>query len=382
MRWYRLKIGKKGKQFSMEAQKSLPPRKENPTPLNIHLNITVNADLNAQVGSVLKIYNVDQNTFVNLRKMVGEPIHLEAGFDEGSPMCRELGYTPVIDKTIILGRVQAVIGNFQSNDPWVAISCGPYATSENQKTSITDLYKEVGSSPAQTGVVNTQIDSMSTSSLKDVLSKAFMTFLDTSWKILSSTTVANLTLTGNSQNLFTSINTLAQLISFAKNKWNIRTCLDYTNNTCILYNAGDSSLLGGDFNSYADMAGASKTPPKILKPTEFLEQPQALGLYSVSAVVILRPDLHLGDLVLLAGVIPQMNSFSGMDSFISKGVNDNLKLFSPGLYMIKGIQHNGEFYGTSPTSWSTQLELVLVTPEITSKAALNLGAQPQKSKGI
>lgn len=390
MRWYRLRIGKdvtvdtlkNGKrqmQFQMEAQKSLPPRNANPTPLNIQFNVTAMADLNAQVGSVVKIYNVDQNSFAKLREYTGYPIHLEAGFDSGSPMVQQLGYPIVMDKTIILGRIQSVIANFQANDPWIALSCGPYGVDNEQLNDISTLYNEIGGKKTQTEVVKTQIPPQSTK-LGEVFQKAFEWFLGEAWSVTTSFGLAKATLTGNSQALFTGIRTLVQLVSYARTRFNIGAAFDSTNHHCMLYRCGN---LNGDYGDYEEMASlGAGMGINLIKTTEFLEQPEAIGINEITATIALRADLHLGSLVTLVGMVPQMGSFAGMDSFISKGVCDNIKLFNPGIYMVIGINHNGDFYGTSPTSWSTQLRMVYVNGKVAAEAAKNKAAKTEKSKGV
>lgn len=388
MRWYRLRIGPtfnmggsldSSLQFQMEAQKSTPPTRSNPTPLNIQFNVTAKADLSAQVGSVVKIYNVDQNTFAHLREYAGQPIHLEAGFDDGSPMVKQLNYTIVKDKTIILGRIQSVVANFQTNDPWIALSCGPYGVDNEQLNDISTLYNEINGEKTQTEVVKIQIPPQS-SKLGEVFKKAFEFFLDKTWSVTTSFGLAKATLTGNSQALFTGVRTLAQLVSYARTRFNIGASLDSTNHHCMLYKCGN---LNGDYGDYEEMASlGAGMGINLIKPTEFLEQPEAIGINRINAVIALRADLHLGSLVTLIGMVPQMGSFAGMDSFISKGVCDNIKLFNPGAYMVVGINHNGDFYGTSPTSWSTQLELVYVNGAIVAEAAKNKAAKTEKSKGV
>ena len=391
MRWYRLRIGKdvtidtlkSGKrqmQFQMEAQKSTPPRNDNPTPLNIQFNVTAKADLNAQVGSVVKIYNVDQNSFAKLREYTGMPIHLEAGFDSGSPMVEKLGYTKVMDKTIILGRIQSVIANFQANDPWIALSCGPYGVDNEQLNDISTLYNEIGGEKTQTAPVQIQIEPSPKMSMPEVLLKAFRFFIDKYWDIVISQG-ASMMLSKNSQAIFNGVRTLAQLVSFLRTRLQIGTSFDYTCNKCLLYKCGK---LNGDYGDYAELASLAdkNVGVKTIKPTEFLEQPEAIGVYEITATIALRADLHLGSLVTLVGMVPQMGSFAGMDSFISKGVCDNIKLFNPGIYMVIGINHNGDFYGTSPTSWSTQLRMVYVKGKILAEAAKNKAAKTEKSKGI
>lgn len=389
MRWYRLRIGPMVKidgladssmQFQMEAQKSLPPRKDNPTPLNIQFNVTAMADLSAQVGSVVKIYNVDQNTFVQLKNYAGQPIHLEAGFDEGSPMVKELSYTRVMDKTIILGRIQSVVANFQANDPWIALSCGPYGVNNEQLNDISTLYDEIGGEKTQTAPVQLQIEPSPKMKIKDVLTKAFSFFLEKYWDITVSQGIS-MTMSKTSQAVFNGIRSLPQLIAFARNKLQIGVSFDYTCNKCLLYKCGN---LNGDYGDYAELAGLADkgVGVKTIKPAEFLEQPEAIGINEITATIALRADLHLGSLVALVGMVPQMGSFSGMDSFISKGVSDNIKLFNPGIYMVIGINHNGEFYGTSPTSWSTQLRLIYVNGKIAAEAVKNKAAKTEKSKGV
>lgn len=388
MRWYRLRIGPMVKiggltdssmQFQMEAQKSKPPTRSNPTPLNIQFNVTAMADLNAQVGSVVKIYNVDQNSFAQLKNYAGQPIHLEAGFDDGSPMVNQLGYPTVKDKTIILGRIQSVIANFQANDPWIALSCGPYGVSNEQLNDISTLYNEINGEKTQTEVVEIQIPPQS-AKLGKVFQKAFEFFLDETWSVTTSFGLANATLTGNSQALFTGVKTLAQLVSYARTRFNIGSAFDSTNNHCMLYKCGN---LNGDYGDYEEMASlGAGLGINLIKPAEFLEQPEAIGVNEITATIALRADLHLGSLVTLVGMVPQMGSFAGMDSFISKGVCDNIKLFNPGVYMVIGINHNGDFYGTSPTSWSTQLRMVYVNGKVAAEAAKNKAAKTEKSKGV
>lgn len=391
MRWYRLRIGKDvtvdtlkhGKrqmQFQMEAQKSLPPRNNNPTPLNIQFNVTAMADLNAQVGSVVKIYNVDQNSFAKLREYTGYPIHLEAGFDSGSPMVQQLGYPTVMDKTIILGRVQSVIANFQANDPWIALSCGPYGVDNEQLNDISTLYNEIGGKKTQTAPVQIQIEPSPKMSMPEVLFKAFSFFLEKYWDLVITPGVA-MTMPKNTQAMFNGIRTLAQLVSFLRTKLQIGTSFDYTCNKCLLYKCGS---LNGDYGEYAELAelAGAGVGVKMIKTTEFLEQPEAIGINEITATIALRADLHLGSLVTLVGMVPQMGSFAGMDSFISKGVCDNIKLFNPGVYMVIGINHNGDFYGTSPTSWSTQLRMVYVDGKVAAEAAKNKAAKTEKSKGV
>lgn len=389
MRWYRLRIGPMVKiggltdssmQFQMEAQKSTPPARSNPTPLNIQFNVTAMADLNAQVGTVVKIYNVDQNSFAQLRNYAGQPIHLEAGFDSGSPMVEKLGYPIVMDKTIILGRVQSVIANFQANDPWIALSCGPYGVGNEQLNDISTLYDELGGEKTQTAPVQLQIEPSPKLSMKEVLIKAFSFFLKEYWDITVSQG-ASMALSKSTQAVFNGIKTLSQLISFARNRLQIGASFDYTNNKCLIYRCG---RLNGDYGDYNELAGLSDKNKgvAIIKTTEFLEQPEAIGINEITATIALRADLHLGSLVTLVGMVPQMGSFAGMDSFISKGVCDNIKLFNPGIYMVIGINHNGDFYGTSPTSWSTQLRMVYVNGKIAAEAAKNKAAKTEKSKGV
>lgn len=367
-------------QFQMEAQKSTPPARSNPTPLNIQFNVTAMADLNAQVGTVVKIYNVDQNSFAQLRNYAGQPIHLEAGFDSGSPMVEKLGYPIVMDKTIILGRVQSVIANFQANDPWIALSCGPYGVGNEQLNDISTLYDELGGEKTQTAPVQLQIEPSPKLSMKEVLIKAFSFFLKEYWDITVSQG-ASMALSKSTQAVFNGIKTLSQLISFARNRLQIGASFDYTNNKCLIYRCG---RLNGDYGDYNELAGLSDKNKgvAIIKTTEFLEQPEAIGINEITATIALRADLHLGSLVTLVGMVPQMGSFAGMDSFISKGVCDNIKLFNPGIYMVIGINHNGDFYGTSPTSWSTQLRMVYVNGKIAAEAAKNKAAKTEKSKGV
>lgn len=389
MRWYRLRIGPMVKiggltdssmQFQMEAQKSTPPTRNNPTPLNIQFNVTAMADLSAQVGSVIKIYNVDQNTFVQLKNYAGQPIHLEAGFDEGSPMVKELSYTRVMDKTIILGRIQSVAANFQANDPWIALSCGPYGVNNEQLNDISTLYDEIGGEKTQTSPVKIQIEPSPKMSMPEILLKAFSFFLEKYWELVITPGVA-MSMSKNTQSVFNGIRTLPQLISFLRTKLQIGTSFDYTCNKCLLYKCGN---LNGDYGEYAELAelAGEGVGVKIIKPAEFLEQPEAIGINEITATIALRADLHLGSLVTLVGMVPQMGSFTGMDSFISKGVSDNIKLFNPGIYMVIGINHNGEFYGTSPTSWSTQLRLIYVNGKIAAEAVKNKAAKTEKSKGV
>lgn len=391
MRWYRLRIGKdvtidtlkSGKrqmQFQMEAQKSTPPTRSNPTPLNIQFNVTAMADLNAQVGSVVKIYNVDQNSFAKLREYTGMPIHLEAGFDSGSPMVKQLNYPTVMDKTIILGRIQSVIANFQANDPWIALSCGPYGVDNEQLNDISTLYDEIGSKKTQTAPVQIQIEPSPKMSMPEVLLKAFSFFLEKYWDLVITPGVA-MTMSKNTQAMFNGIRTLAQLVSFLRTKLQIGTSFDYTCNKCLLYKCSNLNGDYGEYDELAELAGGG-VGVKTIKPTEFLEQPEAIGINEITATIALRADLHLGSLVTLVGMVPQMGSFAGMDSFISKGVCDNIKLFNPGVYMVIGINHNGDFYGTSPTSWSTQLRMIYVKGKIIAEAAKNKAAKTEKSKGV
>lgn len=376
MRWYRLRIGEGldgitdglSGNIELQSQSSSVPRNNNPTPLNIAFNVTVNVGLSAQVGSVVKIYNLSQEFFVYLKNQVGKPIQLEAGFDANSPMIQKLGYPEIPERTIINSNIQSVMGNFETLEPWVAVSVGPYANTEEEQQKLQQRLEKVSKAHEQTSTHKFQIEPQKT--MKDTLHKAVSNFLDDSWHIRFTNTLARMALAPATQGVFTAINTLSQLLSLMRNKLGVGCALDYTNNVCVLYKC-TPGLTNSDLRDYADVANITGGGIKIISPTEFLSQPNAEGFNTLSAMIALRADLHLGDMVILEGTIPTMSSFEGIDTFISKGVNDNLKLFAPGVYMIMGINHNGEFYGTAPDSWSTQLKLVLVDSKMLANSAAN-----------
>lgn len=370
MRWYRLTIynttsswGRTlssigvAEKWQIQSQTATPPIHNNPTPLNIQFNVTANRNLSAQVGSVLKIFNVDQSFFLELKSMVGSTIHLEAGFDLASPMVKKLKYPEIAEKTIIYSKIQAVFANFDSLEPWVAISVGPYANTEEEQKALYTKLEELSKAQAQTQPVKIQMEPQK--NMKDTIIKLLRNFFDNSWTIAFSYTITKLTLAPMSQAIFAGVYSIFQLFALLRNKWGIECVPDYTNNTLLVTTCTTGPAIG-PYVPPGSFAGITKNPIKTISPNEFLSQPNALGFNNISTVIALRADLHLGDLVVLEGTIPTMSSFDGIDSFISKGINDNLKLFAPGTYMIMGINHNGEFYGADTSSWSTQLQLTLV----------------------
>lgn len=347
MRWYNLVVGSGSQKYVFQSSPTLG---FNATPLNISFSIRGVAGLHTQVTNVIKIYNVNPSMFMKLRDLVGKPLLLEAGFDDKSNFIRKLGYSKLANKTLVLSKVQSVFSNFDTSDTWVAISTGAFGDTPKDSTKLEDLYNEIDEKPYQTEGVALQV-SMGEKVAEKIAEVLKFFFKDQGWGLVISAS-AQIIVGEPGQSLQIAIKNIAQLIWYVRERWGLALSFDSTNRECYCYKAVDES----------DIAGLSKrgVTPVTITSGELLSQPQVLGINQRTIVTVLRPDIHIGTMVALVGTIPLVSQFQGIDEFVSQKVMNSTAIFAPGIYMVNAIQHSGNFYGSAPDSWSSQMTLTEV----------------------
>jgi hypothetical protein len=115
--------------------------------------------------------------------------------------------------------------------------------------------------------------------------------------------------------------------------------------------------------------GTVQTPPKAVQFTDLIGQPNWDGINTVTAFVVLRGDIGIGDYITLPNTVFTLAG----NNTVATGTNsyNNLKLGSvfKGAFKCTGVRHVGNSRGLGKTDWCTVLTLVnTITPTSTVNA--------------
>lgn len=340
MRWYRLTIG--NDVFEAGQSNLLSNLSSSSAQLNIQFNISIYDNNASSTLGTINVYNASLEWFLQTQAKKGQQIKLEAGFNESSPLIQRMGYSKNLNSTLLSGEVQNIIGDFSGIQSIVTIYFTAYTQQTNAKTTL-KLAVKAGDKPAE--LVCNYLNS-SQNPLGEAGNLA-ITFTGTS---TASQLVYNSNRTINGNSLAGFLNDLATL-TFKDNAHLYYTI--QSNGTCVIYS--DLSELKGA--SYAITA------------RDFVKMPCMVDFAgTLQAIVKLSPHYKVGDYVSITGVLPELQGAYSNIKMLSPR-QDTTRLFYTGRYIIKSVNHIGEYYNISPDSWTTQLELTpdeATTKQVTS----------------
>lgn len=334
MRYYSLKFGNNSTLNPTNNLTEVYPHEiisssRNRTPLNIQFNVKAFESGAAETIGFVKIFNISPVTFTRATDLIGQKIILEAGFED-SPFTKKLNYANVVNKTIFAGEIANVLGNFSSENTYMALY---FNVNSAETLKLREIEKSV------------EVNIAPNSSVLNPLLQAIKTF--TKFTIYPEAELTSLVSTASQTISFTA-KTLKELLSKTETYLQIKHAFDGSNSTINLYKKSQPS------------------PPQGLTTTinssELLAQPEVLDFAgSLSVVTRLRADIRLGSNVNLVGIIPTIGSTLSSSNYIGSVVKTR-ELFRLGSYKVIGVDHTGDYYGTSPESWSTSLSLIPNTP--------------------
>lgn len=353
MRYYRLRIGTALNKFEIQSTSTF---KTNATPLNINFTIQSITDLNSQVASVVRLYNVPSGFYQALRSFVGSPIILEAGFSN-SVFARKLNYSNVINRTLLCAKVESVSGNFTSHDNYVVFST---------LLGVASVGDVLNSFNAKTQVKRFVLQIKPNEFIYTAIGRSLKQLLNTDAEIAFSQSVASQRKRG--QTLIIGYTSLPELLAILEAELRLGFAFDASLNKAYIY----------ERDNKADFAGLNEQRRGLINIGygELLAQPQLINASGeLTAITTLRPDIKLGAIVNLQGFIPTISNFQNINTFVSFGVASNTKIYYNGLYQVANIIHNGDFYGDDPMAWSSQMRLI---PADVSAMSKNLNAKAVK----
>lgn len=333
MRYYSLKFGNTSPGSQNPLTEVYPyeitSSNKNRTPLNIQFNVKAFESGAAETIGFVKIFNISPATFTRATDLIGQKIILEAGFED-SPFTKKLNYANVVNKTIFAGEIANVLGNFSSENTYMTLY---FNVNSAETLKLREIEKSV------------EVSIAPNSSVLNPLLQAIKTF--TNFTIYPSTELTSLVSTASQTISFTA-KTLKELLSKTEAYLQIKHAFDGSNVTINLYKKSQPSPL--------------QNLSVTINSSELLAQPEVLDFAgSLSVVTRLRADIRLGSNVNLVGIIPTIGSALSSSNYIGSVVKTR-ELFRLGSYKVIGVDHTGDYYGTSPESWSTSLSLIPNTP--------------------
>ena len=338
MRWYRITIGTGTNKIILDSQDML----KGGCPLQVEFNITgykVEKGATQDISSLIKIYGMPlglhkkllsyapKYSSQNIKIKDGEFFKLEAGFIK-SPLTKKLGYFEVANKCLVEGEIKNIVGNYEPLDSYILITTLGFENIEIDKLDNSYLSRYFLHLAPGEDISNT-------------LQSHLKYFIPKTWKINWSKDWEGV-INNNKETRVWQYSTLNELLKIMQGEFEIGIIVDYQKK-CL--------NIGYNFESNA----------YTINPGDLLSQPEVLGYstsegkYTYSLVSILRPDIGVGSIINLKG--DMINSLAGNWTDKNYLQPTNLNLLKNGKYMVSAINHIGNFYGTEPSSWSSQMQI-------------------------
>lgn len=338
MRYYKLQVG----QGRITGGFKLESSYKNRTPLNINFSIKAYSQSSVGIPTTIRIYGIGPAEFKELKKLLptrtvtqgkdekielrNSPrnmIELWAGWEfvPQSSLSKKAKMKPKTNQLLFKGYISNIVGNFDTHDTWIQFSASFASTKEKLQLQV-----EPGEQPA--------------SKLRQLLKKLSDYDVDVS---IAATTY---TYTG-SQSITKDIRTIPDLIEVAEASFGLAIYEDATNSKIKIELIGDPIGFAGGF--------------VLLTVSDVIGQPICEGVAGrISVTCHLNPAIRLGALVTIVGTLPIAGgSWSDEGRYLPGVVNTNM-VFQNGVFKVIEVHHNGNFYGTNASDWSTKATLIPV----------------------
>lgn len=299
----------------------------NPTPLNIQFSFHTYKDGLVNETGFIRLFNPPPEMFIEAKSYIGQNFTLNAGWID-TPLTSKLGYLPLLDDLLVYGKLTGVLGSYYGKEPYIDFYFSPEDAPKEEKKK-----GQLGSHTIQIPP-NTLVVVPAGKILRELLNM-----------VVVSKAFANAVFNRSGTTLIFTFIRVAELLNWLRETFGIYSVQNPKTNTMSLLTEKDRIPEG---------AG-------LLRKVEFLTQPEVMNQSGeLSAVVRLRSDLKVGDLVVIeGGMIPGFSNIGTFTKTINKKLTQEYtKLFQTGSYTITSIEHTGEFYNPDPTAWSSQLTLM------------------------
>lgn len=327
MRYYRLILGN-------DVFDSL----KSSTPLNINFDIQIFQENASQIVGSISIINPSLEYYLLAQSYIGKTAELHAGFIK-SPLTKKLGYKEGLSDLIFRGLIMNVLGEFSGIESKITFYFLPFfANIEKENFTQENAYSiTLNNGDNLANKVTSMLSSEE--SIRFLLSKGMQI------NVLNS--ARNLIWRGNSVILMAST-----VASFLEKITKLSVKGDQGENVCMLYRYDNFACL----NFYASGSNDLAEDALVLTSEEFITQPQTVNIVNgLTCVLRLRADLYVGKIVSIEGVTPQIaGDWTSMQTLTPN--YDTTKIFHTGTYLITSVNHLGEFYNSSESSWTTQIE--------------------------
>lgn len=324
MRWYSISIN--------EGEIELSQNKSNPNGPAIQFSIQ-KYDAGSAINSEITIYNLPLYVFGEYQKLYNKKFELKAGMQE-TPLTRKIGINVETEQLIAVGYISAVIPDWNGTDTQFTFILQP---------SPSIGYNESGQLDEETTPGGYQFNLESGVNPIPQIKQAINEITNS-----KATIVNRITSIQTTSPCYTPVFTIPSLCSVLKT---MGISL-YQNAEGYILNLLDSTTYGKIIN---------------LKSTDFISQPSALTIATISCSLILRGDIRLLDVFKLPTDI-----FLGISNLTSSGARDyrssadttlkkgigNPFLFFSGYYQVVKIWNVGDSRNTNPLSWTTIVEAV------------------------
>lgn len=344
MRWYRLKIG--NEVFEGGKSSLLKNLVSNSAEINISFNIQIFESNSASIIGTIQLFNVSLEWFLLTQSKKDLDITLEAGFSDDSPLVKKCKYSKATATLLLSGKIQNIIGDFNDIQSVVTIYYVPY--SKRSDVSL-DLKLKIENGDK---VANKIINFLSNH--KDLKTNSLACVFNATSEAKSlKYSGGSIQIIGNSLSGFLKD---CEKIKFKKKDKQVNLKHTISNyGECLLY------------SDISEIKGANHT----IEARDFIQQPQMLDFSgSLQCIIKLAPEFKVGDIVSIAGTTPAIQgAYTNIKALTPS--QDTTKLFYTGKYIVKSVNHMGEFYNIASDSWTTQLECVPTDETITTLGLTN-----------
>lgn len=330
MRWYEISIN--------DGEIKLYKNKSNPNGPAIQFSIQ-QYDAGSAINQEVTIYNLPLYLFGQYQNLYNMKFELQAGMQE-TPITRKLGINTETGQMISVGYISAIIPDWNGNDTQFTFILQSSPIHGYDESGNLDLESTPGGYQ-----FNIEEGSNPIPQIKAALDKI------TNSKSPLVNRVTSITL---SSPCYSPVFTVPDL------------CRVLQTMGMNLYQSSEGYILD-------TITSITYGKIVLLKSTDFISQPSALNLSTISCTLILRGDIKVLDVFQL----PQ-DIFIGISSLTTSGARDyrssndtklkktinNTWLFFSGYYQVTKIWHIGDSRNTNPQSWSTVIEAVKYTGTI------------------
>lgn len=322
----------------------------NATPLQIEFCIRSFTSAATSVPAIIKLHNLPKQAYQMLQALAQDKprVILEAGWNDEYIMSKKLGYEKITNQQILVGNIQNVMGNFMPLDNYIIITT---ALAEPLEDMIEYANEAAGEQ------------------VKD----GFIAQFNQQEKIASKIEEYINNLVGEGVKVILSSFVKSQIAETMKsfnysNLWTFLSGLTFTFGLNYLFDSSTQKLGLFKDKDNDDKATLDFNNNEVkLVAADLITQPEALGYSNqISVVTRLRPDIKLGSKIQIGKVQTRLGAAIQAATFSAEGIKD-LNILNQGKYDVINVMHNGNFYGTSPDSWSTQM---LLQPSLSSSGGL------------